>query len=401
MSKYKDEDQKLTYEEIPKMRWRNNKAFKIHDGLIVPEEDGDYSTYEPFALYEKEEQKYSGSPHQIFSNIDTSDNRSIESFYKDFGPLGFYDRDVIKLVQHISRSSEGSQIVAKVRDSMNRSNNFKQLSLDDLKSKYHIANNKFENVTTKDVLPQAPTIKCIDTSESIKDFFKHDHHDVDGDKEILDPAIILHEIHDIDSFDTCEYLEDFKEAHEKFTWVMNLNSNLEHRNANKLKELLLSDNTYIEYDLQKANDERIFSEASKYISYNINIQLNETVSVALSMHDSQKKLSRNIVWRCKSLITAMWLMLLLDITKSKFNAKCPECGKWFYAERSHGIYCGTNHNICKYRANKRNQKYKAEFLKKDTVINLLRKEISIQEICKSEGIRKKTIQKWINEDVEV
>jgi len=351
-------------------------------------------------LYEIEEAefKYSGSPHQIFANIDVSDNESIEAFYKDFGPLGFYNRDVIALVQPNSKSSKGIPIVAIVRDSINRSNNFRLLSLEELKEKYHIANKKVKNITTDDVLFQMPSDECIDTSESIKDFFKDDEGDDEGDDEILNPDDILHEIPVIDSFNAWESLEDFKEAHGIFTWVMNLVINLEHKNVQKLKELIFSDNIHIAYDPKIPMEEHILSEASRHINFNISTQLNDTVSPTSSMDELGNNLSRDITWKCKSLITAMWLMLLLDITKSKYNSKCANCGKWFYAGRPHGLYCG---NTCKYRANKRNQKYKAEHLKKDNVMKLLRQGTSIEKVIKLKGIRKKTIEKWMKENMEV
>ncbi|MCB2291573.1 hypothetical protein LGK97_17770 [Clostridium sp. CS001] len=145
-------------------------------------------------------------------------------------------------------------------------------------------------------------------------------------------------------------------------------------------------------------EEQILSEALKYINFYISTQLSETVSLAPAIGDAKNTLPRNIVWRCKSLIDAMWLMLLLDRTKSKFNVKCSHCGNWFYSERSHGLYCGT---ACKRSANTETQIYKAECLKKNSVMNLLSQGKSISEIGKLEKIRKKTIEKWINENVEV
>ncbi|HEY5588535.1 MAG TPA: hypothetical protein VIK86_06220 [Candidatus Paceibacterota bacterium] len=376
MLKNSDDDQKLTYEERPTMIWRNNKVYKIKDGFLVPEEKGEYSSYKPFDLYESKSNdlRYSGSPHQIFADVDISDNESIEDFYCKFGPLGFYDRDVIKLITYNPTRSNfkfpsGLPIAAVLRNRVNSNSNSELLPLEDLKKKFHIPDEKFREKNINDVLFEIP---------------------------------------DINSFDTWESLKSFKEAHEEFNWIMNLNSNLENKNAENLKKLLLlSKYPLIEDDIKGATDEQIFRQAATYIYFSINIRLKETVSVSLSFaptKDPKKdpilNLSRDIVWRCKSLISAMWLMLLLDITKSKFNAKCAECGKWFYAKRSHGLYCGTNNNICKYRANKRNQKYKSESLKKDTVMNLLSQGSSKQAICKSEGIRKKTIEKWINENVE-
>jgi hypothetical protein len=362
---YSDIFTKPTYKETPKMNWFNKKPYNVKNGFIVPKDENIHSKYNPFDLYENEtEKRYSKSPHQIFANLDISNNKNIEDFYYNFGPLGFYNRDVIKLVTYNPifanfKFPEGLPIAAVSRTPISVDYaDFELLPLDDLTEKYHIPKEKFIKANTEDILLQIP---------------------------------------DINSFDTWESIKDFKDAQKTFSWLMALNSNLERKSIEKLKELFVINNIDTGYEIKDASDKEILYTAANFIWFFINSELENKLSPLLVWDNVENKLSRSIVWRCESLLTSMYLMLLIDITKSKFNVKCSQCGNWFYAERSHGEYCSSN---CKHSANKENSKYKTECLKKDKVLHLLKLGTSIIQISKSESIRKKTIEKWIKEEME-
>jgi hypothetical protein len=354
---------KPIYDETPRMRWCHNKEYEVKGGYIIPKVNGDPIDYNPFDFYEKTTEKlYSESPHQVFSSIDLSNKRSIESFYYKYGPLGFYHKNIIKLVTYNPlfskfRFPEGIPIAAVSREGLNMDVDWMLHTFDDLISKYRIPKNKFKDVNQDNIWLNLSGIEI----------------------EPCDPS---------------ESLNDFMEACNQFKWIMDLNSNLERANYTELRQLLKSTGTITGYNIDDANDKQISRTVSSLIFSSIYCELDKSVSPALDWDETGYRLSRNVTWNCDSLLTSMYLMLLLDITKSKFNTKCRKCGKWFTSVRSHGEYCSGS---CKFTSNKENQKYNKELLKKDEVVSMLMEDKTISEICKTTGLRKKTIEKWKTE----
>lgn len=347
----KNEQTRIQREDYPKARLYRRQNYYIENGFVIPISESQKESYNPFNEYGKEGKRYNKSPHHVFASIDINNKEEIEWFYYNYGPLGLYKKEIRCLANydpsfsHIFKLPDDSPVVGVQRFSS------MLVPMNELVEEWHIPISKLP-------IP-----------------------DTNGDYIPVD---------EVTPNDTWEKHDDFIDECLKFKWIMDLKEAYDKKEIERIKELLKS--KPLSYDIEQADAKRIMFSASSYIVYTINSEIEHMVTPLLNWDDNGYGISKNITWRCENLLSSLYMMILLDITRGAYTFKCPKCNKWFDAQRLETTYCSPS---CQTSSKEERKRENIELKKKDEVLKLLSEGKSISEVSSLLKVRKKTINEWI------
>lgn len=285
-----------THPDNLKSSWFKQKYY-IDGGYLKPAPGQTPTRYNPMSLYKPSttDQRVTSSLHHLFANIDSSNESEIEKFYTTYGPLGLFEEDIVNLVafspdlEHIYPMPKESPIAGVQRFSN------ELMPISDLQRRYHIPEDK---------LPFA---------------FK-------GESFI--PST------EVSSRDTWESLEDFRKELVKFRRIVNLRIALADKDIKQIK-ILFSDRK-LQDDL---TDKELLLITSGQILWDINSAMENRVYPILDFDDVGYGISKSITWQCDSLLTALYAMVFLDISRGALMKRCGKCGVYFESMRPNTKYC--------------------------------------------------------------
>jgi hypothetical protein len=292
-----------THADILQGRWYRKKYY-IDDGFIKPVPGARVEPYNIFDFY-LPGNRQRDSIHQIFASVDLNDDKAITGFYTRFGPLGLYNREIIKIVafppnlRHIYRMPESSPVAGVQRD-INE-----LMPMDMLMGKYHIP---------RDVFPIP----------------------IEGDLVLPDKKVA--------TLDTWEPVDKFREECIRFRWILELRNAIADKNIMEIKELLESSNNQLYRNAVKGKDDNgLLYIATGAVMWAVNGEMENRVTPLL-MFDERDGISKKISWRCDSLLTALYTMIFLDITRGVLTRRCEneKCTKFFEAGNPKVRFCSTS-----------------------------------------------------------
>lgn len=282
-----------------KANWYRQKYY-IDKGYLKPAPEAVVGEYNPFDFY-RTGNRIKDNLHHLFAGVDLSDEKEIVAFYSKYGPLGLYNRDILKIVafppyqSHLYPMPEKSPVAGVQRFTG------ELIPLPEIVAKYNIPMGK---------LPVPPK----------------------GDLVISEarPTIL----------DTWESVKDFKYECERFKWVMELQSFIPGKDLPSIRRLFEESSNEAFWKVAKEKDEtKILLTATGFVLWTINQELVYRAYPYLTFDESSTGISKDIFWQCESLLTAMYAMLLKDITRGVLSRKCEKCSQFFEAKNPDIKFC--------------------------------------------------------------
>lgn len=285
-----------THADTIKGRWHRRK-FYIDRGFIKPVPGWRVDDYNPFDFYRPGERD---NLHYIFASLDLGDEAAIEGFCSRFGLLGFFNRKILKIVSDNPSRAHRFNLPGNSPYAGVQKTSRELMSMDELIETFHIPEEKFPKPKEEDdvVIPN-PRITVLDTWESVK---------------------------------------DFQEECTTFRWIMDLQDAISEKDIPKIRELF-HNRKYGEVD--KDDDTSVLLSATVAVMWAVNGELENMVSPSLAFDDSSSGISKNITWRCDSLLTSLYMMIFLDITRGVLTKRCEfeKCRRYFEASGPEVKYC--------------------------------------------------------------
>ncbi len=309
-----------THADILQGRWYRKKYY-IDDGFLKPVPGARVEPYNIFDFYFPGNRQRD-SIHQIFASLDLNDDKAITGFCTRFGLLGFYDREIIKILafppnQHNYQMPKSSPVAGVQRDID------ELMPMDMLIKKYHIP---------KDRLP------------------------IPGEGDLVLPD------KKVTTLDTCEPVDKFREECVRFRWILDLRNAIADKNIRNIRNILESSNNQLYRNaVARKDDDGLLYIATGAVMWAVNGEMENRVTPLL-MFDERDGISKNISWRCDSLLTALYTMIFLDITRGVLTKRCENerCAKFFEAGNPKVRFCSTS---CQSAA--KTQRYRDKKGKKD------------------------------------
>ena len=329
-------------------QWFKNKYF--HDGetiSIVP--GGQVEYYDPFSFY-KEGNRVKDNLHHIFASIDVSNHSKIVDFYNDYGPLGIIGRDIVKIMRSCSSEGKRTGILVVSHDS-------------------------------DELMPVRQFLEEYDVpiEEFVNKYLK---------KKVI-PS--LREV----SVYTGESIERFRYHHERFRWTLDMLTAVFLDNQDWIAKLLADKRPSIA-SLAALTGKKVYgSEAEQHavaidiVMNHINNELANRGSVKVSADKGYRSVSKDLEWSFDSLLTVMYLMVVMDIQRGVVSRHCEACDGYFETNRADIKYCTPK---CQSRMNTR--KHLEE---KRKVLEMAAAGESTKKIAAKTGKKAEQIKKWILE----
>ncbi len=288
-----------THADVLRGTWYRQKYY-IEDGFIKPY-GGNIEAYNPFDFY-KEGNREWNNLHHAFARIDLENEQEIEGFCSKFGLLGLFNREISKVVSYRHGNDLYYAGVPRRSDEL--------MPMDKLISKFHIDRERFS-----------------------------------GPKETMDKdGYTLLQDNRITALDTWELVGDFKRECRRFKWIIDIQAAVADNDIFKIKELLKESDSPVYHDLAKETGKRVLLVANGVIMWHINQELENMVSPLLTFDDKSNRISKSVMWRCESLLTSLYTMLFLDITRGALTRRCKkaDCGRFFEAANASVKYCDSS-----------------------------------------------------------
>lgn len=311
-----------THADIIKGRWYRQKYY-IDRGFIKPAPGWKVDDYNPFDFYRRGERERDNL-HHIFASLDVDDDAAIEGFCSRFGLLGLFNREILKVVSyspvmaHLFKLPENSPYIGVQRflDVL--------MPMDELMDTFHIPEEKF-------LLPKQDDLVMPDTRITV--------------------------------LDTWESVKDFKRECITFRWIIDLQNAITDKDIPKIRELFRnSDSRVYQAAAGEHDDTRILLGATGAVMWAVNGELENMVSPLLTFDDASNGISKNITWRCDSLLTSLYMMIFLDITRGVLTKRCEfeKCRRYFEASGPEVKYCTPS---CQTRAKTKRYRDKQKEIK--------------------------------------
>ncbi|MHB1406708.1 MAG: hypothetical protein ACYCV0_14105 [Desulfitobacteriaceae bacterium] len=297
-----------THADKLKSSWFRQKYY-IDGGYIKPFTGQTPQRYNPLDFYKPSTpgHRSTDSLHHKFANLDLSKESEIEGFYTNYGPLGLFERDIINVVafqpdlQNIYRMPDISPVAGVQRFSN------ELVPLDELINRYHIPEDK---------LP------------------------------IPKPGDLVMPITEITALDTLERLEDFKAEVLRYRRTLDLRYSLADKDTGKLRDILVQDrHPSTRKNVLEMNETELLITASGLVLWEVNGAMENRVHPRLTFNSSGYEISKEITWDCDSLLTALYVMIFLDISRGALTRRCLKCNQYFEPEpsRPNTKYCSPSH----------------------------------------------------------
>ena len=335
-----------TYPDELKIRWYKQKYY-LDQGFLKPIIGGRRDEYNPFDLYKQGNRAFD-SLHFKFADLNLKDDTAIESFYSRYGPLGFFNREILKVVSynpsltHLFKLPNSSPVAGVHRFSD------ELIPMDDLIDKFHIPTSK---------LP------------------------IPNENDVVMP------ISEISSFDTWESVDEFKRECASFKMIVDFRHAVAKQNYPLIRKILL-ENCSNPDEIRSYDNGQLLANANFFIIAYVNTELDNMVSPCLDFDQSSLGISKNITWRCNSLLTALYMMLFVDITRGASTCRCSneKCRRRFEPVKPGTKYCCPS---CQTTAKTRRSRKKSE------VVSLWSQGKSPEEISNIINIDINQIKQWI------
>lgn len=283
------------------------RHYYLEGGFIRPIKDSPPVDYNPFDFYINGD-KDKDSLHRQFANIDLSNEDEILGFYNKYGSLGLFQ-------------SKYSNIV----------------TLPDYEIKnYNLSSVYITNKTSSSLVPIGDVINTYKIDEDIIPQI-----DENGDFKDKDGYLVTF---NVDACYTSEEIEEFKKFCNEFRIILDLKFALENKDYEDIKRLLVLYSKGCKDDIENNNEEKLLSSASTAIIITMIEYIEGMVNPLLQWNSQGTGISKDITWRCKTLLSSIYMMLFMDITSGNLTKKCKniKCkNKYFEANKSKktNVYC--------------------------------------------------------------
>lgn len=342
-----------THADILIGHWYRKKYYTDR-GFLKPDPDSKAEHYNPFDFYNFSlDGRVADYLHHKFANLDLNDEAKIENFYSSYGPLGLFNREIAKIVTFtpniiFTPISEKFFVAGVQRHSDDL------MSTEEMSHLFHIS------------------------EEKILDFKKGNFTDWDVRLTALD---------------TWESIKDLKKECLLFRWLLDLQDAIFEDNILRIRDLFKqSDNKVYQDRSEKSDDKGILLSASNTVIWMINAELQNMVSPLLSLNGL--KISKKVTWRCDSLLSSLYMMLFIDITRGVHTKRCThkKCGKYFESSTKENKYCT---EACERKA--RQQRYRERI---ENATRLYHEGKTVKDIAKEVGTEESQVVKWLEKSKE-
>jgi len=322
----------------------------IMDGEIIrPLPGGKEGYYDPFDFY-NEGNRSRDNLHHIFASIDTDDSKQMVSFYNNYGPLGIIGRDIMKITRPYINEGKQTGLLVVLHDS------------DDL----------------------IPVAEFMETYDVPVGEFGSRYIDSKQIPSILDVSLYAG-----------ESVEKFTYQQRRFRWILDMLTALFLKDEDKvsqllkdqhpaIKELMASANPYLQ---GKMSDTEKLASAMEIVVKHINAELANRTSVKVSSDTANLTISKQLEWSFDSLLTALYMMVLMDIQRGVISRSCEECGRYFETNRSDIQYCSTK---CQSRTNTRKHRELRQLINE-----MFEAGRTAEEIAEKTGREVSLVESWI------
>ena len=291
----------------------------LENGFIRPITGSVPEDYNPFDFY-KTGEKDTESLHREFANINLSDDKDILRFYNKYGALGLFRHEYCRIVALPITESKYDQ-----KDRMSNVYAVDRISdyltpIDEIIARYGV---------DKSIIPSIDDNGMFEDKNGYLTNFE------------------------IEACYTSENINDFKSICSEYKALLDLKCALDGKDYDAIRELLvLYSKTYESYVNDRSNEGLLSLAASAIIS-EVSTHVEGMATPQLQWSQDGTGISNEITWRCDTLLSAIYLMLFLDIINSNQTRKCVECQRYFEANptKKNNIYCSSS---CRNRANTRN-----------------------------------------------
>jgi hypothetical protein len=134
------------------------------------------------------------------------------------------------------------------------------------------------------------------------------------------------------------------------------------------------------------NPESIITGALEELTGYLNNEIAEGANLKMVFDPVSFAISKEIQWKCESLLGALYIMFINDIANGMKIRRCINCGKYYRGGRPEMKYCGTS---CQNRA--KTKRYQEQI---KAVQNMYSHGKSVEEIARELKKDVKQIKKW-------
>jgi len=325
------------------------RPYILDEEVIKPLPGGKEGYYNPLDFYQAGNRSRDNL-HHVFASIDTNDPEQVVSFYNNYGTLGIIGRDIVKITRPYKVKGEKTGLLVVLRDSD------ELIPVKEFMERYDVPIGTFgsQYINTKQI-----------------------------------PSIM-----DMASY-AGESLDKFIYHHERLRWILDMLTALFIKDEDSVA-MLLDDQKSSIRELIAAADIQLEETSSlterravviEIVVKHINTELANRTSVKLTSDTAKLSISRQLEWSFDSLLTALYMMVLMDIQRGVVSRSCEECGRYFETNRTDIQYCSTK---CQSRANTRKHRDL-----KQTITEMFEAGRAIEEIAEETGREASLVESWI------
>ncbi|MDD4802630.1 MAG: hypothetical protein PHF24_06800 [Syntrophomonas sp.] len=363
--------------EIITAKWFKTRYTLNKNGWLQPLRNAPVEYYDPFNPYINDNGN-SDNLYLLFTNLDIEKGKEIENFYNRFGPLGLMSRDF-------------GSIYPMPKDDQMTAEKYKEEELFFTDSENNPV--PFETGATLHQFDAAPFINKFRS---------------DG---------IVPELTEIQQ-EAGENVELFKWEHLKFRSVIDLYTAIQENEIHSIQNVLLLldsinntkpmiiDGDYpkiidLDYDVAEnhaeekpkawwtdKNNNDVIRKSLEELMLHLNREIGNRPFLKLVFDPVDLTINKSVRWRCESLLNAMYIMLINNITEGLRIKRCIGCGKYYHVGRPEMKYCELS---CQNRAKMRRYQEKIR-----RVQDLSTRGMEPEEIARELNAELKQVLKWIS-----
>lgn len=319
---------------------------------LVPGSKEEY--YNPFDFY-REGNRNIDNLHHVFASINTTDSDKIVAFFNSYGPLGIIGRDIMKITRPYKLNGKQTGLLVVRHDS-------------------------------DELIPIMEFLEDYDIPVSTFGSKLINAHQIPSLLEV--------------SMFSGESIDRFAFHHERFCWTLDMLTALFLKDEESISKLLNDSRPAITELIASTSVHQgeYTSTAEKHavamgiIVTHINMELANRTSVKVSVDNAFRSISKEQEWSFDSLLTALYLMVMMDIKRGVISRSCEACGRYFETNRSDIQYCSSK---CQSRINTRKHLHS-----KQQVIDMAFAGDTVEEIAIKTGREITQIESWIQQRKE-
>lgn len=291
------------------------QEYYVDEEYIRPLPGASLESYHPMAYY-RHGNRVSDNLHHMFASLDTNNIGQVIEYYNKFGSLGNIGRDILTISPAYKTNdiNTGSLVVLRDSDVLIPAVEFVE--------KYDVPINIYlkKRMEAKELLNKLDLMKIA--GEPLKWFQEQQT----KFRLVLDTLNALNQ-NDIDKID---------------------------RLGNELLKEQKSDSAYS--DMSIPLNTRITKLVIKIINNELANKAYPQLATTVDMN-GKTEIMNKFNWECDSLLSYLYMMVVMDIERGVISSRCDECSIYFETNRKDQIYCSTK---CQSRANTRKFRSKSE-----------------------------------------